>query len=85
MTKQKITAEIKLILLQMGIPAKAMTKQASYYKDLGLDSLDVAELMMEFELRFGLQIQCTAIEKINTIQDTVDYVSGELVLQMNEH
>ncbi len=58
MTKQKIIAEIKLILLQMGIPSKALTRQSSYYKDLGLDSLDVVELMMEFELRFELQIQC---------------------------
>ena len=75
MTKQKITAEIQLILIQMGVLPKAITKHASYYKDLGLDSLDVAELMMEFELRFGLQIPCTLVENIKTIKDTVDYIS----------
>ena len=77
MTKQKITAEIKLILIQMGISPAAITKKATYDKDLGLDSLDVAELMMEFELRFDLPIHCTAFENIKTIKDTVDYISQQ--------
>lgn len=56
MTKSKIQEEIETVLLQMGIAPKAITKQASYRKDLGLDSLDFAELMMEFECRLGLSI-----------------------------
>lgn len=75
MTKQKIINEIKLILIQMGISPIAITKKATYDKDLGLDSLDMAALMMEFEQHFDLSIHCTAFENIKTIKDTVDYIS----------
>ena len=74
MTKQKIINEIKLILIQMGISPIAITKKATYDKDLGLDSLDMAALMMEFEQRFNLAIHCTTFENIKTIKDTVDYI-----------
>ncbi len=75
MTKQKIQQEIETILLRMGIAPKAITKQASYTKDLGLDSLDFAELMMEFECHLGLRINCEAMEELKTINDTIEYLS----------
>jgi len=75
MTKSKIQKEITNILVQMGIPANAIVANASYYKDLGLDSLDFSELIMECELRLNLEINCMELENLRTIKDTVEYAS----------
>ena len=82
MTKTKIRNEITTVLLEMGIPAKAITTQASYYKDLGLDSLDFTELIMECELRFGVAINCTDTDHLKTVKDTVDYISQVINFQV---
>ncbi len=74
MTKQKIIEEINTVLLQMGVSPKAITENASFYNDLGLDSLDVAELMMEIENNLGLPINCVIIEQLETINDTINYL-----------
>jgi len=74
MTKIQIQQEITNVLIQMGIPPKAITQKASYYKDLGLDSLDFTEMIMEFELRLGLNINCTELDNIKTIKDTIDCI-----------
>jgi len=76
MTKKQIHQEIKSLLIQMGIAPKAITKKASYYKDLGLDSLDFTELVMEFESRLDLTINCAEMEKLNTVNDTIEYIYG---------
>ena len=83
MTKSQIQKEITNILVQMGIPASAILANASYYKDLGLDSLDFAELMMECELRLDLETSCLEVEKLRTIQDTVEYASQILKHKTN--
>ncbi len=80
MTKTQIRNEITTVLLEMGVPAKAITEKASFYKDLGLDSLDFTELIMECEVRLGLDMNCTDIENLKTVKDTIDYVS-QLVKQ----
>lgn len=82
MTKAQIQKEITNILLQMGIPATAIMANASYYKDLGLDSLDFAELIMECEARLNLQTSCLEVEKIRTVKDTVDYAKQLLNQQV---
>ena len=83
MTKSQIQKEITNILVQMGIPASAILANASYYKDLGLDSLDFAELIMECELRLNLETSCLEVEKLRTIQDTVEYASQILKHKTN--
>lgn len=75
MTKSQIQKEITNILMQMGIPANAILANASYYKDLGLDSLDFAELIMECELRLNIETSCLEVEKLRTVKDTVEYAS----------
>lgn len=75
MTKPQIRQEINIILLKMGIPAKAITDQASFYKDLGLDSLDFAELIIECEIHLGIDMNCTEVENLKTVKDIIDYVS----------
>lgn len=74
MTKKEIHWEIRCLLIQMGIAPKSITKQASFYKDLGLDSLDFTELIMECESRLDLSINCEMMEQLKTVKDTIDYV-----------
>jgi len=54
---------------------KQVTPTASFEKDLGLDSLDVVELVMAFEEEFAVEIPDADADKIATVQDAVDYLS----------
>lgn len=54
---------------------KQVTATASFEKDLGLDSLDVVELVMAFEEEFAVEIPDADADKIATVQDAVDYLS----------
>lgn len=69
-----INQEVKAILMDMGIDEKAITKKANFSKDLGLDSLDFAELVMQFENRFNVEIPVMAAENICTVQQAIDYL-----------
>lgn len=70
-TSQKITT----ILKNMGVAEKAITKNASFYKDLGLDSLDVAELIMEMEIVFEINIPAMEAENIKTLKQAISYIN----------
>ena len=74
MAQQNIQQEITTILSNMGIAQKAITGTASFVKDLGLDSLDFAELVMEMETVFDLEIPILEAEHIKTIHQAVDYI-----------
>ena len=74
MTQQNIQKEITNILANMGIAEKAITNKASFIKDLGLDSLDFAELVMELETAFDMEIPILEAEKIQTVHQAVDYI-----------
>jgi len=74
MTQKKIKKEVFHILLSMGISQKALTSNASFIKDLGLDSLDFAELLMELELVFSVNIPVVEAENLQTVQEAVLYI-----------
>ena len=75
MTNEFIQNTIVAILENnIGISRKAITANASFYKDLGLDSLDVAELIMEIELSFGIDIPAMEAEKILTLKQAINYI-----------
>lgn len=74
MTFLAIQQEIYKILQDMGLTRNAITPSASFQKDLGLDSLDFAELIMEIELRFQLDIPIVEMEKVTTVKGAVDYL-----------
>jgi len=78
MTRTDIKREVIAVLIKMGVPTKAITDKASFQKDLGLDSLDFAEMVMEFEMRFHLDIPFTEAEDIHTVIEAVNYVSTAL-------
>ena len=75
MTQIDIKREVISVLSDMGIAEKAITEKANFSKDLGLDSLDFTEMVMEFELRFNLSIPTMEAEKICTVKHAIDYLN----------
>ena len=67
---------IKIVHEQMGIPKEKITLESSFIKDLGADSLDTVELVMEFEDEFDLTIPDDDAEKIQTVGDAVKYIEA---------
>ncbi|TNE35780.1 acyl carrier protein, partial [bacterium] len=55
-----------------------VTPEASFTKDLGADSLDTVELIMEFEKEFDLTIDDSDAEKILTVGDVINYLQGKV-------
>lgn len=78
MTQKNIQKEVVTILNNMGISEKAITTKASFIKDLGLDSLDFAELVMELETAFNMDIPILEVEKINTVNEVVTYIDNRM-------
>ncbi|MCE2400328.1 acyl carrier protein [Candidatus Poribacteria bacterium] len=65
---------IEIIAHQLGIDADNVTPDASFMEDLGADSLDQVELVMALEEEFDLEIPDSDAEKIQTVQDALDYL-----------
>ena len=56
--------------------AEKVVPEASFKDDLGADSLDLFELVMSFEEEFGVEIPTEELEKMNTVQDVMDYINA---------
>jgi len=70
-----IEAKVKEIIMnKLGVEDGQVTSQASFTNDLGADSLDTVELVMEFEKAFNMQIPDEDAEKISTVGDAVNYI-----------
>jgi acyl carrier protein len=68
----------KIIAEQLGVEEGEVTPQASFIDDLGADSLDTVELIMAFEEEFGIEIPEEEAEKIATVQNAIDYITGKV-------
>ncbi len=66
---------IEIIVEQLGVSEEEVTMEASFIDDLGADSLDLVELIMAMEEEFSLEISDEDAEKIQTVQDVVNYIS----------
>ena len=73
-TEQRIKA---IIVEKLGVDEADITRDASFTNDLGADSLDTVELIMEFEKEFDMTIPDEDAEQIATVGDAVDYVDGK--------
>lgn len=74
-----ISAKVKEIVMnKLGVEEVAVTPEASFTNDLGADSLDTVELVMEFEKAFNIQIPDEDAEKIGTVGDAVNYLTQKL-------
>jgi acyl carrier protein len=65
---------IKLVMEQLDVTREQCVLEASFIDDLGADSLDIVELLMEMEEAFGVEIADEELEKISTIKDVVDFL-----------
>lgn len=74
-----IEAQIKeAIVEKLGVEESKVTPNASFINDLGADSLDTVELIMELENRFNIQIPDEDQEKIQTVGDAITYVKSKV-------
>ena len=72
------TKVIEIVSKQLGVAKDKISKTSSFVNDLGADSLDTVELVMEFEDEFEINIPDEDAEKIQTVGDAVKYISGKL-------
>lgn len=71
----EIAERVKQIIVDhMGVSESEVTPEATFQQDLGADSLDTVELIMDFEKEFGIQIPDDQEESIQTVQDAIDYI-----------
>lgn len=74
---QDIAARVKAIIVdKLGVDEKEVTPEASFTNDLGADSLDTVELIMEFEKEFNIAIPDDQAEKIGTVGEAVSYIEN---------
>jgi acyl carrier protein len=69
---------IDIVAEQMGVDKTLVTRETSFVNDLGADSLDTVELVMEFEDEFDISIPDEDAEKIQTVGQAIDYVEAHL-------
>ncbi|HKK01134.1 MAG TPA: acyl carrier protein [Desulfuromonadales bacterium] len=65
----------QIVAEQLGVDEDQVTNEASFMDDLGADSLDTVELVMALEEEFDIEISDEDAEKIQTVQDAIDYIS----------
>ena len=72
---EEIVSKVKqIIVYKLGADESEVTPTASFVNDLGADSLDTVELIMEFEKEFDVKIPDEEAEKITTVQDAIDFI-----------
>jgi acyl carrier protein len=66
---------IALVMEQLDVTKEECVLEASFIDDLGADSLDLVELIMEMEEVFGVEIADEELEKIRTIKDVIEFLT----------
>jgi len=73
----EVAAKVKAIIVdKLGVEEADVTPAASFTNDLGADSLDTVELIMEFEKEFGISIPDDQAEKITTVGDAITHIEA---------
>ena len=73
----EIATKVKAIIVdKLGVDENEVTPEASFTNDLGADSLDTVELIMELEKEFNIAIPDDQAEKINTVGDAIAYIEN---------
>ncbi len=67
---------VKIIVNKLGVKESEVTPEATFTGDLGADSLDTVELVMEFEKEFGIQVADEDAEKFQTVGDVINYIEA---------
>ena len=73
----EIASRVKAIIAdKLNVDETEVTENAEFTKDLGADSLDTVELIMEFEKEFGITIPDDKAETISTVGDAINYIEA---------
>lgn len=64
----------EIIVKDLGVKESEVTRDASFVNDLGADSIDCVELLLDFEKEFCITINDDEAEKINTVGEAIDYI-----------
>lgn len=79
MAKEDVVKQVKAIIVdKLGVEESEVTESASFTNDLGADSLDTVELLMEFERVFGIKIPDEDASGISTVADAINYVEAKV-------
>ena len=79
MTEEEIVKQVKAIIVdKLGVEESEVTESANFTNDLGADSLDTVELLMECERVFGIKIPDEETSTIATVKDAIDKVKEKL-------
>ena len=74
----EIETQVKQIVVDhLGIDDAKVTAESRFIDDLGADSLDTVELVMEYEEKFGIEIPDDAAETIQTVQNAIDFIQSK--------
>ncbi len=74
-----IEVKVKAIIVdKLGVDESEVNNEANFTNDLGADSLDTVELIMEFEKEFDISIPDEDAENIATVGDAIDYLKGKI-------
>ena len=68
----------EIIIHKLGVDENKITKEAKFVDDLGADSLDTVEIIMDFEEEFDVEIPDEDAEQLTTIQSALDYINNKL-------
>ena len=68
----------EIIIHKLGVDENKITKDAKFVDDLGADSLDTVEIIMDFEEEFDVEIPDEEAEQLTTIQSALDYIDSKL-------
>ena len=75
-----VSEKVKVIIVdKLGVDESEVTNEASFINDLGADSLDTVELIMEFEKEFDIQIPDDKAEAIATVGNAVSFIEGAVI------
>ncbi len=80
MTNEEITMSLEkdvidIVVEQLGVDEQDVSPEKSFVEDLNADSLDLTELIMTFEERFGFEISEEEAEKLKTVGDVINYIN----------
>ena len=75
MSDDNLNKIVKIVIDKLGVDANKVTPEAKFIDDLGADSLDTVELIMEFEEEFGLEIPDEDAEKILSVNQALEYIN----------
>ncbi len=84
MTPSQIHQRLLTVLVDMGLSINAITDQANFTRDLGLDSLDVTDLLLQVETAFGIRIADEDFWKLTTVGALKEFLADELSLAKNQ-